>query len=288
MPLGSTAVKGAASKRKRATTAARALEVRVKKLERLLAARTRELEEATARRQAESETHRQLERSVESKDAFLAALIHQLRNPLNAIVGWSHLLRDEQLDAQSTARGLDTICRNAELQGQIISDLLDAWQTISGGIQPDTDPVDLVALLKTVVDRIRPVAEAKQLQLEMDLAADAAAIHGDSGRLQHILASLLSNAVKITSPGGRVDVSLTTENDVAEVVVRRDDSAIAGGAGEVESAKPGALADDGGTLSNAVARHFVELHGGTLEASPDRNGRAVRLRLPVAPGVRAD
>jgi signal transduction histidine kinase len=277
-------VKSAASKRKRATTP-RALEVRVKKLERLLAARTRELEESTARRRAEREAHAQLERSVESKDAFLARVIHQIRNPLNAIVGWSHLLRDEELDAQSTARGLDTICRNAELQGQLISDLLDAWQTISGGIQPETEPVDLVALLKAVVDRIRPVAEAKQLRLETDLA-DTAGIHGDSGRLQHVLASLLSNAVKLTFEGGRLDVRLTTENDVAEVAVWRDDSVIAGGHGEAESPKP--VTDDGWALTYAVARHFVELHGGTIEASHHRNQAVFRLRLPVAPGARAD
>lgn len=184
----------------------------------------------TNRKQLEAEQARslQLEQTARAaaeaanriKDEFLATLSHELRSPLNAIVGWSKILRSRQLDAATTARALETIERSARLQTQLIEDLLDISRIIRGKLSLTVAPVNLVTLIEATIETIRPAAVAKSIaihwrasnpvgQLPITRAkVPSLLVLGDAGRLQQIVWNLLSNAVKFTPMGGRVEVRL--------------------------------------------------------------------------------
>ena len=232
---------------------------------------------------AERAARREAEKAGRLKDDFLAALAHQLRNPLNAILGWAYLLRDERLDAESTARGLDTICRNAELQGRLISNVLEAAESIAGTLHFDAAPVDVGSLLANVLDSVKPVAEARQLRVEVNLAPGAVA--GDSTRLRQAFWSLLSGAAGAAAPGGTLEVAVESSGSAVEVSIRQRERPSAGASEpprQAESSEEEGVA--GWRLRFAVARYFVELHGGTIETTPTHGGpaAAIRLRLPAA------
>lgn len=171
----------------------------------------------TYRKQADVERQQLLEREQTAreeaeqanrvKDEFLSILSHELRSPLNPILGWSRLLQAKQFDEATTTQALSTIERNARLQTQLIDDLLDVAKILRGKLNLSEAPVHLVSVVEAALEVVRTAAEAKAVLLVPDLA-DVGQVSGDSTRLQQIVWNLLSNAVKFTPNGGRVVVRL--------------------------------------------------------------------------------
>jgi GAF domain-containing protein len=172
-----------------------------------------------ARRQAE-EAQRLAEDASRTKDEFLAVVSHELRTPLNAIVGWSNMLNNESLDEETTAHALQIIERNARAQTQLIDDLLDVSRIMTGNLRMETVPVQLMQLIETAIDSIRPAAEAKSQQLRANLDRTTGPVSGDATRLQQVIWNLLSNAVKFTPRNGSVEVSLSREDSQVLLTVQ--------------------------------------------------------------------
>ncbi|MFN6571075.1 PAS domain S-box protein [Dendronalium sp. ChiSLP03b] len=142
------------------------------------------------------------------KDEFLAVLSHELRSPLNPILGWAKLLQTKKLDEKTILQALKTIERNAKLQAQLIEDLLDISRILQGKLSLNIYPVDLSLVISAAMETVRLSAEAKSIQIHTTLDPNSAKVLGDSNRLQQIIWNLLSNAVKFTPEGGRVDIRL--------------------------------------------------------------------------------
>jgi PAS domain S-box-containing protein len=239
--------------------------------------------ERTARTQAEDATR--------LKDEFLANLSHELRTPMNAIMGWTHLLKAGRLDEIQRTRALESIDRAARSQAQLIEDLLDVSRIVSGKLHVAMQLVDLESVVEAAVESHRPAAYSKGLQLEAQGPASPILVRGDAGRLQQVVLNLLSNALKFTPSGGRIDVVLERRSDDEARISVRD-------TGEGISAEflPYVFdrfrqADGTSTrthmglgLGLAIVRHVVELHGGTVHAASDghNRGSTFTVTLPIA------
>ncbi|MGI0486705.1 PAS domain S-box protein, partial [Pantanalinema rosaneae CENA516] len=174
--------------------------------------------DVTAQRQAQTELARSLaaeqaarteaEAANRIKDEFLAILSHELRSPLNPILGWSRLLQTRQFDQPATRQALQTIERNAKLQAQLVDDLLDVSRILRGKMTLNICPIDLVTVIAAALETVRLAAEAKRIQIQTKLPPNLPNTLGDAARLQQIVWNLLSNAVKFTPEGGRVEVRL--------------------------------------------------------------------------------
>jgi PAS domain S-box-containing protein len=247
-----------------------------------------EREKAALFEQAER-ARQDAESANRAKDEFLATLSHELRTPLTSIVGWAKMLRSGQLDADSAARAIETIDRNARLQTQLIGDVLDLSRIVSGKLRLDPRPMDLAPVVEAALDTVRPAAEAKGLTLRRAIEPYPCTVSGDPDRLQQVVWNLLSNAIKFTPRGGTVEVGLSCQGAEAEISVA--DTGIGIGAdllphvferfrqGDASSTRSyGGLG-----LGLAIVRHVVELHGGRAEAESGGAGRGstFRARLPL-------
>ena len=228
--------------------------------------------EAAARREAEAANH--------AKDEFLATLSHELRTPLNAILGWTRLLLDGSAEPRNTRHALEVIDRNAHLQAQLVSDILDVSRIISGGMRVEMKPVDLGAIVDAAIDAVRPAADAREVRLVPQHTARTRTVCADEKRLQQVIWNLLSNAVKFTDRGGRVVVDVF-EGRRDTVGVRVSDDGI-GIAPEFlpfvfdrfRQADGSAGRQHGGLgLGLAIVRHLVELQGGIVYADSPGPGR---------------
>jgi PAS domain S-box-containing protein len=237
----------------------------------------------------EKEARRQAEESNRLKDEFLATLSHELRTPLNAIVGWANLLREGNLDAATTARAVETISRNAQIQSRLISDILDISRMIAGQLDFKLQMVGLRSVIEGALDTMRPAAQASGIQLEARLDPEERAVLGSPDRLQQVVWNVLSNAIKFTSQGGRVQISLAHEPGFA--VIRVEDDGIGIDPDflphvfeRFRQKNPSTSRKHGGLgLGLAIARHIVEYHGGTITAqNRDGRGAAFTVRLPLA------
>jgi signal transduction histidine kinase len=139
------------------------------------------------------------EKASRLKDEFLATVSHELRSPLNAILGWASMLSEDRLDKEKSARAFEVIYRNARTQNQLIGDLLEVSRIITGKLRLDMRMIDLIPIITAAMDVVRPAAEAKQIKLVSSLDPAAGPVSGDADRLQQIVWNLLSNAVKFTS-----------------------------------------------------------------------------------------
>ncbi|MFL5441194.1 MAG: response regulator [Myxococcales bacterium] len=236
----------------------------------------------------EQEARAQAEVANRTKDEFLATVSHELRTPLNAILGWTRILRTgatpggEKLD-----RALETIERNARAQAQLVEDILDVSRIIAGKLRVQVRDTDLVAVIQAAADAVRPAAQAKGLEIELR-TPETIIFQGDPDRLQQVFWNLLSNAIKFTMQG-KVIVEARREDSEAVVTIadtgigiprdflgfvfdrfRQADSSItrtSGGLG----------------LGLAIVRHLVEVHGGTVKAESEGEGKGARftVRLPA-------
>jgi PAS domain S-box-containing protein len=253
----------------------------------------------TARKRAEDERQRLMEeaeaarRSAEEanrlKDDFLATVSHELRNPLNSIVGWAGLLREGKLDENKTARAVDAITRAAHAQDQIISDLLDVSRIISGRMRLDIRPLRLVEVLETAIETMRPAADAKEIRLQSLFDPAASPIAGDPDRLRQVFWNLLSNAVKFTPKGGRIQIRSQRIDSHVEITV--SDTGIGIEPSLIPFVFDRFRQGDSGTnrqspglgLGLAIVRSLVELHGGTVrvESQGTGHGASFTVRLPT-------
>lgn len=237
--------------------------------------------EQTARAQAEQANR--------IKDEFLAVLSHELRSPLNPILGWAKLLQGGKLDATKTAQALATIERNAKLQSELIEDLLDVSRILQGKLSLNVVPVNLASVIRAAMETVRLAAEAKSIQIEASLASDVGIVSGDSTRLQQVIWNLLSNAVKFTPEGGQVTIRFECLDSSAQITVSDTGQGIAPDflpyvfdyfrqADAATTRKFGGLG-----LGLAIVRHLVELHGGTVRADSlgEGQGATFTIRLPL-------
>ncbi|MBN3875027.1 MULTISPECIES: response regulator [unclassified Nostoc] len=176
------------------------------------------LEDITERKQAEEvraqvireQTARQeAEAANRMKDEFLAVLSHELRTPLTSMLGWSKILRAKKLDEKATSRALEAIERNAISQMQLIEDILDVSRIIRGQLRLNVSAVNLISVMEAALEAVRPLAEPKDIQLSTVLDTSIGSVYGDPARLQQIVWNLLTNAIKFTPKGGRVEVRLS-------------------------------------------------------------------------------
>ena len=239
--------------------------------------------------QSERFARTEAERLGRMKDEFLATLSHELRTPLNAILGWATLLRRLDVGSPDHTRGLETIERNARVQTQIIGDLLDMSRIISGKVQLDVQPVDLQEVLSASIDSVRPSAEAKNIRLRSTLA-QVGRVRGDPNRLQQIFWNLLTNAVKFTASGGRIDIVLERVNSHVEVSVEDTGIGIrpeflAFVFDRFRQADPSITRRHGGLgLGLSIVKHLAELHGGSVRVkSPgEGQGSTFIVALPIS------
>jgi signal transduction histidine kinase len=279
-------------------------------LEQRVAERTSELQESNERLQAEIVERRRVEHEREAalareqflraeaeelsrlKDEFLATMSHELRTPLNAIFGWITLLRTRRLDAATEERALETIERNSRAQKRLIEDLLDVSRIVTGKVTLELTMIDPRRIIEVSMETMLPAAQAKGIRLLAQLDAEVGSLRGDSARLQQIVCNLLSNAIKFTPMSGRVEVSLARHDDQAEITVRDSGQGI----------KPEFLPyvfdrfrQEDGSISRrhgglglglAIVRHLTELHGGTVAAFSDGEGRGATftIRVPIRDG----
>ncbi len=237
--------------------------------------------------QQEQSARQQAESSNRAKDEFLANLSHELRNPLTPILGWAKLLRSGKLNEAAVTRALDIIERSAIAQTQLIEDILDISRITSGKLHLDTSPIDLVVVAQSAIEGVQLSADAKNIQMLAQLSS--ATVLGDANRLQQVLWNLLSNSIKFTPSGGRVEIVLEAIDSHAQIRVSDTGKGI--GAeflpyifdrfhqGDSSTTK----ANQGLGLGLSIVRHLVELHGGTVQAeSPgEGQGTTMTVRLPL-------
>ncbi len=220
----------------------------------------------------EQEARAQLEEANRSKDEFLATVSHELRTPLNAILGWTRMLE-----------------RNARAQTQLVEDILDVSRIIAGKLRVQVRHIDLRGVILAAIDAVRPAAEAKQVELALDLRDEASDFHGDPHRLQQVVWNLLSNAIKFTPGRGRVVVELRRSNGHVEIAVSDTGVGIARDFlphvfDRFRQADSSSTRMQGGLgLGLAIVRHLVEVHGGMVRAESEGEGKGARftVRLPV-------
>ncbi|HEX6245297.1 MAG TPA: PAS domain S-box protein, partial [Polyangiales bacterium] len=177
--------------------------------------------------QSERAARGEAERANRLKDQFLATVSHELRTPLNAILGWADLLRRNDGDKEALARGLRVIERNARIQAQLVSDLLDVSRIVSGKLKLELSLVNLQSVVEQALDTVRASADAKQLQVERWIEPGLESIVGDADRLQQVVWNLLSNAVKFTPQGGTLSLRVERVGQQAQITVRDNGAGVA-------------------------------------------------------------
>ena len=241
------------------------------------------------------------------KDEFLAVLSHELRSPLNPILGWTKLLRTRKFDATATDRALETIERNAKLQTQLIEDLLDVSRILRGKMTLKVSPVNLIPTIESAMETVRLSAEARSIRLRFEVESGRSTpilVWGDGNRLQQVVWNLLANAVKFTPDGGEVTARL--QAPAKDDPVQDESAAIPHppiaqitvtdtGKGINPEFLPYVFEyfrqADGGTtrqfgglgLGLAIVQHLVELHGGTVHAFSlgENQGATFTVQIPL-------
>jgi PAS domain S-box-containing protein len=244
-----------------------------------------EREDLERERMARSES----EDASRLKDEFIALVSHELRSPLNAILGWTRILRQGRPDEELYQRATEIIERSARMQSQLIDDLMDTARIVRGKLKLEVQPVNLAPLIEKTMDVVRPAADAKSIALEAILDREADQITGDPDRLQQVVWNLLSNAVKFTSEGGRVEVRLGRVDPYIQISVRDTGCGISPEFmpylfERYRQADASAARRKGGLgLGLSLVRQLVEMHGGGVTAESDGEGKGATfiIKLPV-------
>jgi two-component system, chemotaxis family, CheB/CheR fusion protein len=251
------------------------------------------IEDITERQQFETErsqlltqeqsARQEAETANRAKDVFLSNLSHELRNPLNIMLGWLHIIRTRKLDKPATARAIETIERSAKTQAKLIEDILDVSRIISGKLELRTRLLDLAPVIGAAIASVQPAAEAKTIQISSHLPT--LSVLGDPDRLQQVLWNLLSNAIKFTPAGGQVEITLESVNQQAQIRVSDTGQGIPADLlpwifdrfrqGDSSTTK----ASQGLGLGLAIVRQLVELHGGTIEAESAGKGQGTTMTV---------
>jgi two-component system, chemotaxis family, CheB/CheR fusion protein len=260
------------------------------------------IEDITERKQFEAErssllaqeqaTRQEAETANRAKDDFLSNLSHELRNPLTAVIGWSQFLRTNKSDETTVTRALEVIYRSAKAQSQLIEDMLDLSRIATGKLHLNPLRFDLLPVVSAAIESVQLSADAKSIQLVSQLTP--VAILGDVDRLQQVLWNLLSNALKFTPVGGRVEITLApvkidSQQQVAEVRVSDNGQGIWAELlpyvfdrfRQGDSSKTKTIQGLG--LGLSIVRHIVELHGGTVRAESlgEDQGTTIIMQFPL-------
>lgn len=244
----------------------------------------------------EKQARQEAEVANRLRDEFMATVSHELRTPLNSILGWARLLKDGTLDHSQTQRAVHTIIKNSETQNRLIEDLLDVARLISGKLEMESAPVELLSIVSDSIEIARPAAQQKHLKVdfvhnsfERDLIVD-----GDSNRLRQVFSNLLTNAIKFSHEGGVIQVEAL--QDAEAVVVSISDEGI-GISNEFlplvferfrqdvnRLGRNGGGRNGGLGLGLAIVRNLVEMHGGTVsvESEGENKGAKFTVRLPLS------
>ena len=256
--------------------------------------------EISDRKQIEQEREQLLARETEArskaeelnrmKDEFLAIVSHELRTPLNPILGWSQLLSSGKLNSEQTAKGIAIVERNAQLQAQLIEDLLDVSRILRDKIKLDKTPVDLQQVIKDAIATVQLTAEAKSISITTKFESNVGLVLGDSRRLQQIVWNLLTNAIKFTPEGKQVTVTLSSNGKSATIQLIDTGKGI-----EPEflpyifdrfrQADSASTRNFGGLgLGLAIVQHLTKLHDGAIAVtSPgEGQGSTFTVELPLA------
>ncbi|MEA5604889.1 ATP-binding protein [Nostoc sp. UHCC 0252] len=225
------------------------------------------------------------------KDEFLAVLSHELRTPLNAILGWSKLLQTRTFDKARTSAALATIERNATLQVQLIEDLLDISRILQGKLTLNITKINLQSTILSALETIRLAAETKFIEVNTVFEPDVGKVMGDFTRLQQVVWNLVSNAVKFTPKGGKVEVQLEQANGYAQIIVSDTGKGISPEFlpyvfDYFRQADSTSTRNFGGLgLGLAIVRNIVEIHGGIVKAKSEGEGKGAifTVSLPLLP-----
>ena len=264
----------------------------------------------TASRKAQAEQERTVaeahaaqlraELADRAKDEFLALVSHEIRNPLNAILGWTQLLRTSNRDEALISQGITAIERSAKTQARLIEDLLDFSRIATGQLHVDMSPVEISSVVEASVSAALPMAESKSLRLRSAIDKSTGVVLGDPDRLQQVLINLINNAIKFTPEGESIDIRLervdTSEGKAYAQIIVRDT-----GRGISKEFLPHifdrfAQADrsskrrqSGLGLGLELAHHLIEQHGGTIQAMSDGEGcgSTFTVTLPLVSGSQA-
>ncbi len=236
-----------------------------------------------------AQSYRRLQNANRLKDEFLATLSHELRTPLNAVLGYARMLQSGAVAPEKVPQAIEVIGRNAASLAQIVEDVLDVSRIVLGKARLRIEPTDIASVVEDAIATVKPAIDAKGLQLTSVIAPRLPELPGDATRLQQVVWNLLSNAVKFTPRGGRIEVRVARDAGDIQIVVSDN------GIGFPSNFKPHVFerfrqAESSPTrlhgglgLGLAIARHIVELHGGTIdgESAGEGQGAAFTLRLPL-------
>jgi signal transduction histidine kinase/ActR/RegA family two-component response regulator len=231
------------------------------------------------------------EKANRTKDEFLAMLSHELRSPMNAMLGWIRILKTAGAqDTDLIRRAVETIERNIVVQAQTVNDLLDMSRILSGKLQMDQGRVEFAAVVAGCIQSLRPSAEDKQIALRLDVKGEELDVLGDEPRLQQVVANLLGNAIKFTDAGGFITVTVEREDASASLVIEDTGQGIAPEFlphlfERFTQADTGSTRTHGGLgLGLSIVKSIVSLHGGRVEATSAGLGKGARVSvvLPLA------
>src|SRR5262245_11649920 len=237
----------------------------------------------------ECEARSEAESANRSKDEFIALVSHELRSPLNAILGWTRVLRQWRRDEKLYDRGIEVIERNARMQSQLVEDLMDTAGAIRGKLKVEVRPMNVADVIEKAEEVVRPAAEAKGVSFDMRLDRNIGRITGDPDRLQQVVWNLLSNAVKFSKEGGRVEVSLERTDQYVQIKVRDTGQGIKSEFLPFvferyhQAETSGGRRAGGLGLGLSLARQVIEMHGGkiTAESHGEGEGATFTVILPV-------
>lgn len=235
----------------------------------------------------EKQLREEAEKSNQLKDEFLAVLSHELRTPMNVIMGWSSVIASSQLDESTLGQAIKVIQRNSRLQMQLIEDLLDVSRIIAGNMRVEMQDTDFKEIVDAALTAMRETAAARSIEIVWRPEHDSALIHGDPSRLQQVVSNLVSNAIKFSREGSRVEIVLQPQDSKYVLSVRDFGQGI-----EPEflplvferfsQADSSSTRRSGGLgLGLAIARHLVELHGGKIEARSEGPGKGAEFKVSL-------
>jgi signal transduction histidine kinase len=224
------------------------------------------------------------------KDEFLATVSHELRTPLNSILGWGKILQMGKLGPEEQKTALETIHRNALSQAQLIEDLLDTSRLITGNLRLELSPTDVVPLITTAIDVIRPAVDAKGISVSTEFSDPNLSITCDSHRLQQMVSNLLTNAVKFTPNEGSITVKCEHVENVVQIIVSDTGQGIDPDFLPFifdrfrQADSSSTRTKEGVGLGLAIVRHLAELHGGAVSAVSEGHGKGsiFTIEIPAA------
>ena len=242
---------------------------------------------------AERRARELAEQANRARDDFFSMLSHELRTPLMAVLAWTALLKENRLEASEVVHALELIERNGRAQRRLVDDLLDVSRIVTGRLRIDPRPVaSLAQMIGVVVDSFRPAALAKNLTVETALETGAGMINGDTERLQQVVWNLLSNAIRFTPPGGRIQIRYARRGDSVELLMRDSGQGIPADAlphlfERYWQGRSSERRSQGLGLGLAIAYRIIELHGGEISAASEGEGRGATFTV-LLPIVAAD